>query len=75
MTNVDSPSVNSPETPINVAPAPNVKIDTDFTQESDARHEPIPLKFEQPTKIDQGLSKNAFFTASKFSFLSPRTQM
>lgn len=53
MTNIDSPSVDSPETPVNVASAPNVKIDTDFSEESDARHEPIPLKLEQPTKIDQ----------------------
>jgi hypothetical protein len=57
MTNPDSP-----ETPINVTSAPNVKIDTDFNEESDARHEPISLKLEQPTKIDQGPLKNAFFT-------------
>ena len=62
MTNLDSPSVDSPETPINVTSAPNVKIDTDFNEESDARHEPISLKLEQPTKIDQGPLKNAFFT-------------
>ena len=55
MTNPDSPSVGSPETPINVASAPNVKIDTDFNEESDARHEPIPLKLQQASsKIDQG---------------------
>lgn len=55
MTNLDSPSVGSPETPINVASVPNVKIDTDFSEESDARHEPIPLKFDQAGgKIDQG---------------------
>lgn len=55
MTNPDSPSVASPETPINVASAPNVKIDTDFNEESDARHEPIPLKLQQTSsKIDQG---------------------
>lgn len=55
MTNPDPHSVGSPETPINVASAPNVKIDTDFSQESDARHEPIPLKLEHPGgKIDQG---------------------
>jgi hypothetical protein len=53
-TNPDSPSVDSPATPVNVASAPNVKIDTDFHEESDARHEPIPLKLEQPSKLDQG---------------------
>ena len=57
MTNPDSP-----ETPINVTSAPNVKIDTDFNEESDARHEQISLKLEQLTKIDQGPLKNAFFT-------------
>ena len=66
MTNPDSPSVDSPATPINVTSAPNVKIDTDFSEESDARHEPIPLKLEQASKIDQGLSKSAFFCNGNF---------
>jgi len=54
MTNPDPPSVDSPATPINIASAPNVKIDTDFHEESDARHEPIPFKLEAAIKIDQG---------------------
>ena len=60
MTNPDSPSVDSPATPINVTSVPHVKIDTDFNEESDARHEPIPLKLENPSKIDQGPYENAF---------------
>ena len=70
MTNTDSPSVNSPETPINVASAPNVKIDTDFSEESDARHEPIPLKLEQASKIDQGPSEKRVFSKSQCSDFS-----
>ena len=68
MTNPDSPSVDSPATPINVTSAPNVKIDTDFSEESDARHEPIPLKLEQPMKTDQGPQRNASFTLQLSDF-------
>ena len=70
MTNPDFPSVVSPATPIDVTSAPNVKIDTDFSEESDARHEPIPLKLEKPAKIDQGLSKNAFSPRDSSDFPS-----
>ena len=66
MTTTGSPSVNSPELPIDVASVPNVKIDTDFSEESDARHEPIPLKLEQASKLDQGPSeKRIFFQKAK----------
>ena len=70
MTNLDSPSVDSPETPINVTSVPNVKIDTDFNEESDARHEPIPLKLERPSKIDQGPQENAYFVRTFPDFFS-----
>ncbi|KAG5719332.1 hypothetical protein E4T56_gene13287 [Termitomyces sp. T112] len=42
---VPSPPVESPATPISNMVAPDVKIDIDYQeQESDARHEPIPIK-------------------------------
>ncbi|KAF9649088.1 Bromodomain-containing protein [Thelephora ganbajun] len=76
MTNLDSPSVDSPATPINVASAPHVKIDTDFNEESDARHEPIPLKLEQASKIDQGPYKDALFpTVTPEVFFCLRTDV
>lgn len=50
-----SPPVASLETPINATSAPNVKIDINFSKESDARHEPIPLQLKQAnSKINQG---------------------
>ncbi|KAG6885943.1 hypothetical protein C0993_007445 [Termitomyces sp. T159_Od127] len=42
---IPSPSVESPATPISNTVAPDVKIDIDYQeQESDARHEPMPIK-------------------------------
>ncbi|KAG6891419.1 hypothetical protein C0992_007198 [Termitomyces sp. T32_za158] len=42
---IPSPSVESPATPISNMVAPDVKIDIDYQeQESDARHEPMPIK-------------------------------
>ncbi|KAG6902811.1 hypothetical protein C0995_011298 [Termitomyces sp. Mi166 len=42
---VPSPPVESPATPISNMVAPDVKIDIDYQeQESDARHEPMPIK-------------------------------
>ncbi|KAG6866801.1 hypothetical protein C0991_008737 [Blastosporella zonata] len=42
---VSSPVVESPATPISNLVAPDVKIDIDYQeQESDARHEPMPIK-------------------------------
>ena len=67
MATTDSPSINSPEAPINVASVPNVKIDTDFGEESDVRHEPIPLKLELVSKIYQGpLENRVCFKKPKF---------
>ena len=46
----DSPTVDSAATPVNhsLVPDDNIKIDVDFMeQESDARHEPAPLKLEK----------------------------
>ncbi|RPD81791.1 Bromodomain-containing protein [Lentinus tigrinus ALCF2SS1-7] len=43
----DSPAVDSVATPINNTLVPDIKIDVDYPeQESDARHEPAPLKPE-----------------------------
>ena len=43
----DSPAVDSVATPINNSLVPDVKIDVEYTeQESDARHEPAPLKLD-----------------------------
>ena len=46
----DSPAVDSVATPINNTLIPDIKIAADYPdqeQESDARHEPVPLKFEK----------------------------
>ncbi|TBU49725.1 Bromodomain-containing protein [Dichomitus squalens] len=44
----DSPAVDSVATPINNSLVSDVKIDVDYTeQESDARHEPAPLKLDK----------------------------
>ncbi|OBZ79624.1 Bromodomain-containing factor 1, partial [Grifola frondosa] len=44
----DSPAVDSPATPVDNSVDVDVKIDVDFNeQESDARHEPMPLKIDQ----------------------------
>ncbi|KAF8971566.1 Bromodomain-containing protein [Flammula alnicola] len=43
--NHPSPATDSPATPIDIALAPDVKIDMDYQeQESDVRHEPLPIK-------------------------------
>lgn len=49
-----SPALDSPTTPISNAIVPDVKIDIDYQeQESDARHEPMPIKSIDPVdKID-----------------------
>jgi len=40
-----SPAADSPDTPVSIIAAPDVKIEIDFQeQESDVRHEPIPTK-------------------------------
>ncbi len=44
-----SPAADSPATPVSNVAAPNVKFDPEFQeQESDARHEPVPLKSIAP---------------------------
>lgn len=44
-----SPAADSPATPISTAAVPDVKIDLDYPeQESDARHEPLPIKSIDP---------------------------
>jgi bromodomain-containing factor 1 len=48
--NPESPSIDSPATPVNNTSAPDVKIDIDFHEESDARHEPLPIKVEKIEK-------------------------
>jgi len=41
----NSPATDSPTTPVSNSVAPDVKIDMDFQeQESDVRHEPLPIK-------------------------------
>ncbi len=41
----DSPAVDSVATPVNNSLVPDIKIDVDYPeQESDARHEPAPLR-------------------------------
>jgi len=43
--NLPSPATDSPATPTSSTAAPDVKIDLDhFEQESDVRHEPLPIK-------------------------------
>jgi bromodomain-containing factor 1 len=43
--NAHSPTTDDPETPVDTAAAPDVKIDMDYQeQESDVRHEPLPIK-------------------------------
>src|SRR6266498_1664035 len=43
--NIPSPSAGSPATPVSTSAAPDVKIDMDYQeQESDVRHEPLPVK-------------------------------
>ncbi|KAH9487146.1 Bromodomain-containing factor 1 [Psilocybe cubensis] len=42
--NPPSPATDSPATPVDSAHAPDVKIDIDYEQESDVRHEPLPVK-------------------------------
>jgi hypothetical protein len=42
---IGSPAAESPATPVSTTAAPDVKIDIDYQeQESDARHEPMPIK-------------------------------
>lgn len=44
----DSPAVDSVATPVNNSLVPDVKIDVDYNeQESDARHEPAPIKLDK----------------------------
>lgn len=49
-----SPAADSPATPVSTAAVPDVKIDLDYPeQESDARHEPMPIKSIDPIdKLD-----------------------
>ena len=43
--NGHTPTADSPNTPVSTIPAPDVKIEMDYQeQESDVRHEPIPIK-------------------------------
>jgi hypothetical protein len=42
--NAESPSVDSPATPVNLNTAPDVKIDVDYQEESDARNEPYQVE-------------------------------
>lgn len=43
--NHPSPATDSPKTPVDIILAPDVKIDMDYQeQESDVRHEPLPVK-------------------------------
>lgn len=51
---VDSPNVDSPTTPVSSSAIPDVKIDIDYQeQESDVRHEPIPVKVIEPVAMVQ----------------------
>ncbi|KAI0670108.1 Bromodomain-containing protein [Trametes maxima] len=50
----DSPAVDSVATPVNNSLVSDIKIDVDFTeQESDARHEPVPIKAEDASVVPQ----------------------
>lgn len=64
----NSPATNSPTTPISTSVAPDVKIDMDFQeQESDVRHEPLPIKpIDAIDKNDQGFY--FFFFTISFSY-------
>ncbi|KAF4572696.1 hypothetical protein EYR36_007206 [Pleurotus pulmonarius] len=54
---VDSPNVDSPTTPVSSSAIPDVKIDIDYQeQESDVRHEPIPVKIIEPVAMVQDAS-------------------
>jgi hypothetical protein len=48
--NLPSPATDSPVTPVDASVAPDVKIDMDYNeQESDVRHEPLPVKHVEDT--------------------------
>ncbi|KAG5220784.1 transcription factor [Salix suchowensis] len=54
---VDSPNADSPTTPVSSSAIPDVKIDIDYQeQESDVRHEPIPVKIIKPVAMVQHAS-------------------
>jgi hypothetical protein len=52
----NSPATDSPPTPVSNSVVPDVKIDMDFQeQESDVRHEPLPIKpIDAIDKNDEG---------------------
>lgn len=67
---IASPAVDSPTTPISNLAIPDVKISIDFQeQESDARHEPMPVKLDVLDNASTMPQVGTPMDPSKFSFL------
>ncbi|KAI0724347.1 Bromodomain-containing protein [Cerioporus squamosus] len=72
----DSPAVDSVATPVNHTLVPEIKIDVDYPeQESDARHEPAPIKLDKlenasvvpqvSTPADPGTCQTMYYASSR----------
>jgi len=59
--NTPSPPAESPATPVPTSAAPDIKIDMDYQeQESDVRHEPLPVRsvdYKGDKLVDQGMAR------------------
>ena len=63
----NSPATESPTTPVSNSVAPDVKIDMDFQeQESDVRHEPLPIKSIDTIDKNDDQGFYSFFDPSFF---------
>ncbi|KAF8203282.1 bromodomain-containing protein [Pholiota molesta] len=73
--NRPSPATDSPQTPADNAHVPDVKIDMDYQeQESDVRHEPLPIKpIDRLDKLDNASTAPQVGTPLDPSTLSVRT--
>ena len=74
----DSPAVDSVATPVNNSLVPDIKIDVDYTEDSDVRHEPAPLKVAKlenasvipqiSTPIDPGTCQTSSYASTRAQY-------